>query len=83
MGFVDGQDRGAATAFGLLGGPRVGDLRDDGGVVDQRLPAERGDVFRPPYITARMTRNAPTIIKGPNGNCDLRVARPEISSTAP
>jgi hypothetical protein len=42
MRLVDDQDRGAAP-FCLLGGQRVRGLRDQGGVVDQRLPAQRGD----------------------------------------
>jgi hypothetical protein len=42
VGFVDDEDGGAA-AFGLFGGEGVGGLGDEGGVVDQGLPAEGGD----------------------------------------
>ena len=40
VGFVDDQDRGAA-AFGLLDGERVDGLRDQGGVVGQRVAPPR------------------------------------------
>jgi hypothetical protein len=40
--FVDDQD-GDAAAFGVFGGQGVGGLWDEGGVVDQGLPAQGQD----------------------------------------
>jgi hypothetical protein len=42
VGLVDDQD-GDAAAFGVFGGQGVGGLRHEGGVVDQRVAAERED----------------------------------------